>query len=352
MTSNELFILLLGIAILVIFLLILVFAKGNVLFILAVAAIGIGLILIGICLYLMNDLLSRVDDRTKSVGTDIGLLKESVKYLGNDTNGAGAIIDQFIEAISGTKELNTSEIKIYKPENFDKEVFKLDELNKTVDESEPLILEIKEDQVEDFEEWDISNLKPVPKDNINLEGTNISSKVLTGAMNRLIEKLRQQNTAVTQVTNAVTQVQSTVTNAVTAVTENVVNAIQNDTTVQQSIFNSPTVQQTIAQSTTIVQAITNSAPIQNIINNGGNVDLAPLQQAVQAANVNIDAVTANVTAMNAVVNASKVDLQAIITNVNIVDDYLKFVDQSIRFVDQNGNPISTYDGIISNIVNV
>jgi hypothetical protein len=311
MNSNEIFIVCLSIGILILFLLILIFTKGNVLFILAISAVVIAFVLIGICLYLINNMLNRLDDNSKGIGTDISLLKESVKYLATDNQGAGQYIVEFLDLID-TKDIPTEGIKIYKPEEH---VFIPE--NKNENESEQEIERILYD-------IDDENLVPVSKAAINLENTQVSSIVLSNAMQRLVEKLRQQNTTINQTVEQVQQVQTTVVNAVTAVTEQVVNTIQNDTQVQQNIFNSPTVQQTIAQSTTIVNAVTQSDVIQNIVNNGGTVDLVPIQNSI--------------TNINQTINKT-------ITNINTMDDFLYFVDQTIKFIDSDGNLSSVYGGL-------
>jgi methyl-accepting chemotaxis protein len=312
MNSNEIFILCLSIAILIMFLAILVFAKGNVLFILAISAITVAFVLIGICLYLMNNMLNRLDDNSKGVGNDIGTLKEAVKFIAKDNQGAGEYIVEFLDLLD-IKDLPTEGIKIYKPEQH---IIKDD----TEENKEEVIQEIKK-IVDDIEEEDF---RPVPKDTLNLDQTAVSSTVLSNAMQRLVERLRQQNTTINQTVQQVQTVQTNVTNAVTAVTEQVVNTIQNDTQVQQNIFNSPTVQQTIAQSTTIVNAITQSDVIQHMVNNGGTVDLVPIQDAI--------------TNINQTMNTT-------VENINKMDDFLAFVDQTIKFVDENGNSLSVYGGL-------
>lgn len=316
MNSNEIFILCLAIAILIIFLLILVFAKGNALFVLAVCSIAIALILIAICLYLMNNMLNRLDDSSKGVGSDIGVLKEAVKFIAKDNQGAGQYIVEFLELID-IKDLPTEGIKIYKPE----EHTILEETENIGNENNTIVEQEIKRIVDDIEEEDFT---PVPKASINLGETSVSSIVLSNAMQRLVEKLKKQNTAINQTVQQVQQVQTTVVNAVTAVTDQVVNTIQNDTQVQQNIFNSPTVQQTIAQSTTIVNAVTQSDVIQQIVQNGGTVDLVPIQNAITVVNQTISAA---------------------VENINMMDGYLQFLDQSIQFVDSDGNPTSVYSKI-------
>jgi hypothetical protein len=316
MNSNEIFILCLSIAILIIFLSILFFAKGNGLFILAVSSIAIAFILITICLYLMNNMLNRLDDSSKGVGNDIGLLKESVKFIAKDNQGASQYIVEFLELLD-IKNLPTEGIKIYKPEEH-----KIPDISDP--ENKEVELEIKKIIEENEEDIQEELLTPIPKASINLDNTQVSSIALTNAMQRLVERLRQQTATIEQTVEQVQQVQTTVVNAVTAVTEEVVNTIQNNTEVQQNIFNSPTVQQTIAQSTTIVNAVTQSDTIQQIIQNGGTVDLVPIQNAITVVNQTV---------------ATAVE------NINLMDGYLQFLDQSIKFVDENGNATSVYEGL-------
>jgi hypothetical protein len=314
MNSNEIFIICLSIGILIIFLLILIFFKGNVLFILAISAIVIAFVLIGICLYVINNMLNRLDDNSKGVGEDIGILKESVKYLASDNQGAGQYIVEFLDLID-IKDIPTEGIKIYKPEEH---VFKSENEKEKENEKERIVYDVEEQEII------LESIIPVSKSTMNLDNIQVSSIVLSNAMQRLVEKLRQQNTTINQTVQQVQEVQTTVVNAVTSVTEQVVNTIQNDTQVQQNIFNSPTVQQTIAQSTIIVNAVTQSDVIQQIVNNGGTVDLVPIQNSI--------------TSINQTINKT-------ITNINTMDEFLYFVDQTVKFVDENGNPVSIYGGL-------
>jgi hypothetical protein len=288
MSSNGIFILCLGIAILIIFLLILIFSKGNGLFILAVAAISLALILIAICLYLMNNLLSRLDDDSKSLGANINILdvdlsklKKAVNYLGQDNNGASQSIDAFVAAIiaNNEKELDTKDIKIYKPD-LNQEILEENKpSNETETENENIVI-------------DMTDVTPVPKDIVDLNGTvPISNKILTESMKKLIDSINKQSIVINEVTQAVTQVQE-------VAVANVIQTIQTNPTVQQNIFTSPTVQ----------QSIINIAPIQEVINNGGTVDLTPIKNNVDLLNLNA---AVNNTRFDAVKQAFNVVFDAI-----------------------------------------
>jgi hypothetical protein len=267
MSTNGIFILCLGISILIIFLLILIFAKGNGLFILAVAAVSLALILIAICLYLMNNLLSRLDDDGKSLGAEVNLLdidlsklKKAVNYLGQDNHGASQSIDAFVAAIianNNEKELDTSNIRIYKPD-LNQEILKEDKDSTEIsNENENIII-------------DMTDITPTPKPVVDLNGTvPISNEILTESMKKLIVSIQKQSVVINEVTQAVTQVQE-------VAVANVIQTIQTNPTVQQNIFTSPTVQ----------QSIINIAPIQEVINNGGVVDLTPINNNVALLNAN------------------------------------------------------------------
>jgi len=292
MNKNEIFILCLGIGILIIFVAILSFAKGDTVFILSVFAVAVALILIGICLYLMNNMLNKLDDNTKIAGFDLGLLKDAVTYIAQDNNNASDYISQFLEAyVTPNKDIDTENVKIYVP----------DELSKT---------EASEAKTEGFKDT-LIEVEPVqnlrPKDTINLRTTMVSNRVLTDALKKLVENMNTQNVNINQTVQQVQQVQETA-------IQTVVTAIQSD----------PVVQQAIAESQPLISAITQTEPIQQIIVNGGNIDLTEIRESINTLNTVTSIQSAGITTM---------------------DTFLKFVDQTSEYVDQDGNPTTLYNGV-------
>jgi hypothetical protein len=368
MNKNEIFILCLGISIAIIFFLIIFFAKKNTILILMGFVISTVVILLGICLFLMNNMLDKLDNNSKSSGEDIGLLKKAITYIAEDNNNASEYIVQFLEAVSSPdREISTEGIKVYVPDE-------LKEVNTEVQES-------KESETMVSDEINIQDLVPKPKNTLTLETITVSSRVLTEALRRLVENMNNQ----TQTVQQVQQVQNTA-------VETIVNAIQNDPVVQQAIFTTPAVQETIAQNQQIVDAVTQSQVIQQIIVNGGNIDLADIRTSisnlntvteVQAANIiemdkflhfvdktshYVDEEGVNATIYNGVdisqlqailTGGSTINLQAMQTSINslnnivtsqttdltTIDNYLKFVDQTLLYVDEQGNPAVMYPGI-------
>jgi hypothetical protein len=360
MNKNEIFILCLGISIAIIFFLIIFFAKKNTIFILTGFVISTVIILIGICLFVMNNMLNKLDDNSTSTGTDIGLLKKAITYIAEDNNNASEYIVQFLEAVATPdREISTEGLKVYVP----------DELKES---------ELKEDETIVSDEINIQHLLPRPKPIINLSATAVSNQVLTDALRRLVENMNNQTLAVQQVQNTTIST--------------VVNAIQNDPAVQQAIFTTPAVQETIAQNQQIVDAVTQSQVIQNIIINGGNVDLSDIRTSISNLNTVADVQGANIIEMDKflkfvdqtshyvdeegvhatiyngvdisqlqaiLAGGSTINLQAMQTSINslnnivtsqttdltTIDNYLKFVDQTLLYVDEQGNPAVMYPGI-------
>jgi hypothetical protein len=360
MNKNEIFILCLGISIAIIFFLIIFFAKKNTIFILTGFVISTVIILIGICLFVMNNMLNKLDDSSTSTGTDIGLLKKAITYIAEDNNNASEYIVQFLEAVATPdREISTEGLKVYVP----------DELKES---------ELKEDETIVSDEINIQHLLPRPKPIINLSATAVSNQVLTDALRRLVENMNNQTLAVQQVQNTTIST--------------VVNAIQNDPAVQQAIFTTPAVQETIAQNQQIVDAVTQSQVIQNIIINGGNVDLSDIRTSISNLNTVADVQGANIIEMDKflkfvdqtshyvdeegvhatiyngvdisqlqaiLTGGATINLQAMQTSINslnnivtsqttdltTIDNYLKFVDQTLLYVDEQGNPAVMYPGI-------
>jgi hypothetical protein len=365
MNKNEIFILCLGISIAIIFFLIIFFAKKNTILILMGFVISTVVILLGICLFLMNNMLNKLDDNSKSTGNDIGILKKAITYIAEDNNNASEYIVQFLEAVATPdKEISTEGIKVYVPDE-------LKEVNAEVQES-------KESETIVSDEINIQDLIPKPKNTLTVASTTVSSKVLTEALRRLVENMNNQ-------TQVVQQVQNTTISTV-------VNAIQNDPEVQQAIFTTPTVQETIAQNTQIIETIIQSQPIQNIIVNGGNVDLTDIRTSISNLNTVTDVQAANIIEMDKflkfvdqtshyvdeegvhatiyngvdisklqaiLTGGSTINLQTMQNSINslnnivtsqttdltTIDNYLKFVDQTLLYVDEQGNPAVMYPGI-------
>lgn len=291
MNKNEIFILCLGISVLIIFLLILFLAKGDSVFILSVFAVAIALIMIGICLYLMNNMLNKLDDSTKVAGTDLGLIKKAIGYIAEDNNGASQYISQFLEAMSDpTKEISTEGLTVYIPDE--------------IKEEESKILE------EESNEINMQHFTATPKPVLTLESTLVSNQVLTDALKKLVRNMNAQTINITQTTQQVQQVQETQ----AATVSTVVAAIQSD----------PVVQQAIAGSQPLIQAITQSQPIQNIIINGGNVDLTEIRNSID-----------NLNTVQTVQGAEIIEM----------DKFLRFVDQTSEYVDEQGTPTTIYNGV-------
>ena len=379
MNKNEIFILCLGIGVLVIFLLILYLAKGDSVFILSVFAVAIALIMIGICLYLMNNMLNKLDDSNKTAGTDIGLLKKAIGYIAEDNSTASQYITQFLESVvNTTKEINPDEVKVYIPEELKEE--KSQEEKSQEEKSQE---EKSQESNSTMIEVDINCVKP--KATLNLDTITVSNQVLTNALKMLVNNVNAQSTNINQTVQQVQQIQTTT-------ISDVVNTIATNPTIQQTIFTAPTVQQTLAQSQPIIQAITQSQPIQQIIQNGGNIDLTDIRnsidnlntaQLIQGADIiemdkflrfvdqtshYVDEEGVQTTIYNGVdisklqtiLNAgSTVNLQAMQASINslnnivttqgtdltTIDNYLKFVDQTLMYVDEQGNPAVMYPGI-------
>ncbi len=325
-------------------------------------------ILLGICLFLMNNMLNKLDDNSKSTGTDIGLLKKAVTYIAEDNNNASEYIVQFLEAVATPdREISTEGIKVYVP----------DELKESK-ESNSETQESKESEIIVSDEINIQDLIPKPKNTLTLASTTVSSKVLTEALRRLVENMNNQTQIVQQVQNTTV--------------ETVVNAIQTNPEVQQAIFTTPTVQETIAQNTQIIETIIQSQPIQNIIVNGGNVDLTDIRNSIDNLNTVTDVQAANIIEMDKflrfvdqtshyvdeegvhatiyngvdisklqaiLTGGSTINLQTMQDSINslnnivtsqttdltTIDNYLKFVDQTLLYVDEQGNPAVMYPGI-------
>jgi hypothetical protein len=369
MNKNEIFILCLGITVAIIFLLITVFAKGDITFILSVFVICVALLVIAICLYLMNNMLNKLDDNTKSTGEDIGLLKKAVTYIAQDNNNASEYIVQFLEAVADpTKEISTDGLTVYVPDELKESESNTNQNNETDKE------EIKDTIIE----VNMQNLTPVSKNTLTLASTTVSSKVLTDALKRLVENMNTQTQTVQQIQNTTV--------------ETVVNAIQSNPTVQQAIFTTPAVQETIAQNQQIIETIIQSQPIQQIIENGGNVDLTDIRTSISNLNTVTEVQGANIIEMDKflrfvdqtshyvdeqgvhatiyngvdisklqaiLTGGSTINLQAMQTSINslnnivtsqttdltTIDNYLKFVDQTLLYVDEQGNPAVMYPGI-------
>ena len=81
MNKNEIFILCLGISIAIIFFLIIFFAKKNTVLILMGFVISTVVILLGICLFLMNNMLDKLDTNTKSTNTICSIFKFAVLQI-------------------------------------------------------------------------------------------------------------------------------------------------------------------------------------------------------------------------------------------------------------------------------
>jgi hypothetical protein len=372
MNKNEIFILCLGLAVAIIFLLITVFAKGDITFILSVFVICVALLVIAICLYLMNNMLNKLDNNTKSTGEDIGLLKKAVTYIAQDNNNASEYIVQFLEAVADpTKEISNEGLTVYVPEE-------LKELESNTNQENSSDSNYQEGIKDTMIEVNMQHLTPASKNTLTLATTTVSSKVLTDALKRLVENMNSQTQTVQQIQN----------NTV----ETVVNAIQTNPEVQQAIFTTPTVQETIAQNTQIIQQIIQSQPIQEVIQNGGNVDLTDIRTSISNLNTVTEVQGANIIEMDKflrfvdqtshyvdeegvhatiyngvdisklqaiLTGGSTINLQAMQTSINslnnivtsqttdltTIDNYLKFVDQTLLYVDEQGNPAVMYPGI-------
>jgi Ca2+/Na+ antiporter len=372
MNKNEIFILCLGISVAIIFLLITVFAKGDITFILSVFVICVALLVIAICLYLMNNMLNKLDTNTKSTGEDIGLLKKAITYIAEDNNNASEYIVQFLEAVADpTKEISNEGLTVYVPDE-------LKELESNAKQNDSVNSNDQEEIKDTMIEVDMNHLTPVSKNTLTLVSTTVSSKVLTDALKRLVENMNSQTQTVQQIQNTTV--------------ETVVNAIQSNPEVQQAIFTTPAVQDTISQNTQIIQQIIQSQPIQNIIENGGNVDLTDIRTSISNLNTVTEVQGANIIEMDKflkfvdqtshyvdeegvhatiyngvdisklqaiLTGGSTINLQAMQTSINslnnivtsqdidltTIDNYLKFVDQTLHYVDEEGNSAVIYPGI-------
>jgi hypothetical protein len=385
MTQNEIF-MLIGICLALIILAIIIFSKGNTMFVLAAIAICVALVIIGVCLYLVNKMIKKLDTNSKSTGEDIGLLKKAIGYIAQDNNNASEYITQFLEAVSGSKETEeTEEVQTDAQEEVQEENTTQSE-TKLIQENSRLYVEEEANHKvyipdEIRKANGINAIQPKPKATLNLEQTLVSNKALTDALKNLVNNMNAQ----TQTVQQVQQIQNTT-------VETVVNAIQTNPTVQQAIFTTPAVQDTIAQNQQIIETIIQSNPIQQIIINGGNVDLTDIRTSISNLNTVAEVQGANIIEMDKflkfvdqtsayvdeegtpatiyngvdisqlqaiLTGGSTINLQTIQNSINslnnivtsqttdltTIDNYLKFVDQSLAYVDEQGTPVSIYPGI-------
>lgn len=275
------------------------YGKAN----LSIIIIGFGFIFlisgIVICLYLINDLLNKLNDNTKQLEIDLTEIKTNIDNIHTDLVDSSTLINDIL-FLDTTKGIN---------QNF---------TNNT--------------------------------ENFSNKGI-YSSNILTPSVQLLLDNLNKNK-------EEISQVQSNLENVASDVKDNVVDALKSDTNLQnilasssalqEGIINSPALETAIANSESIMTAITSSPTLQEFLSS--NPDVA-------------NAIANNSSLQQSILNApeivqQKVDLEAIriaveqvistmdLTkgNVELLNEFLKFLDETLGIQDLDGNRL-VFEGI-------
>jgi hypothetical protein len=279
------------------------YGKAN----LTVIIIGFGFIFlisgIVVCLYLINDLLNKLNDNTKQLEVDLSEIKINVDNIHTDLVGSSTLINDIL-FLNPTKGLG---------QNFE---------------------EVSKDSSENF-----SNKRIYP------------SNILTPSVQLLLDNLNKNK-------EEISQVQTNLENVSSDVKDNVVEALKTDTNLQNTLAASPALQEGIINSPALENAIANSESIMAAITS------SPTLQEFLSTNPDVaDAIANNSSLQQSILNApemvqQKVDLEAIriaveqvistmdLTkgNVELLNEFLKFLDETLGIQDYDGNRI-VFEGI-------